>query len=321
MQVVPDKSQAINPVLFNSIYLTMMKLIFTIALMIFVVELTNAQEITLPFKGVTLNANLEFATHKNYADGVILMTHSGLAHNGLETMQALQSKLKQFGYNTLAINLSLGLDNRHGMYDCKVSHHHRYADAAEEIGAWLAWLKKQGVAKVVLLGHSRGAGQTALYAAEHKESLVNAVILLAPDTQATNDASAFQKRHNKPLSTVLEQAQKLVTQGKGDTVLEHTGILYCTDTTVSANTIISYYGNDPRLDTPYLIPKIKQPTLVLIAGNDEVVVGFDTKFSALHDGKRIFIKTLEGADHFLRDLYADDAVDEIKAFLINTAKF
>jgi pimeloyl-ACP methyl ester carboxylesterase len=275
----------------------------------------DAKEVTLKHKGLTLNADYELAAGKTPADGVILITHGALAHRGMETITYLQNLLKDKGYNTLAINLSLGLNNRHGMYDCKVTHRHRNADAAEEIGAWVDWLKGQGVTRVTLLGHSRGGAQTALYAAERDNPSVKAVVLLAPSTRENNDAADYQRRHNKPLAPVLEKAQKLVKDGKGGTVLEHIDLLYCPDTSATADSFVSYHGPDPRLDTPSLIPKLKKPTLVVVAGNDEVVVVLDKKMAPLADGKRVQMKVIDGADHFFRDLYADDAVEAIDAFL------
>ena len=94
----------------------------------------EAKEVTFQRNGLTLNANLEFAAGKNFADGVILITHGALAHRGMEGITYLQNLLKERGYNTLAINLSFGLNDRHGMYDCKVTHRHRNDDAVDEIG-------------------------------------------------------------------------------------------------------------------------------------------------------------------------------------------
>jgi dienelactone hydrolase len=84
---------------------------------------------------------------------------------------------------------------------------------------------------------------------------------------------------------------------------------------VTAATIVSYYGPDPRLDTPFLIPKIMKPTMVVIAGNDEVVIGFSKKYEQSGKLKNVLLKSIAGADHFFRDLYADEAVAEIDAFL------
>jgi pimeloyl-ACP methyl ester carboxylesterase len=274
-----------------------------------------AREVTLDYRGLTLNADLELAAGRQLADGVILVTHGGLAHRDMESLIYLRGLLKERGYSTLAINLSLGLNNRHGMYDCKITHRHRNADAADEIGAWLAWLQDQGAKHVTLLGHSRGGAQTALYAAGHRHALVQKVVLLAPATRANSDAAGYQERFHKPLAPILSQARQRVKDGKGDSVLEHVDLLNCSDTSATAHSFVSYYGPDPRLDAIALIPKITQPLLVLVAGNDEVVVDLEKKLAALVDGKRVHMQVVEHSDHFFRDLYTDDAVDAIDAFL------
>ena len=277
-----------------------------------------ANEVTVPFHDITINANLEMAPNKKLADGVIIITHAGLAHRGMELYIYLQSLLKDRGYNSLAVNFSLAINNRHGMYDCKKTHRHHYRDAADEIGAWVSWLKQQGVNKVVLLGHSRGAAQAALFAAEQDNALLTSIILLAPDTQATNDADAYQRRYKTSLTPILAKARQLVARGRGKEILEHTSILYCKDTSVAAETFVSYYGPDPSLDTPFLIPKIVKPTLIIIAGSDDIVVGSKEKFIPLSDSQKVTMKVIDGAGHFFRDLNADDAVDLMDIFLHNT---
>lgn len=281
---------------------------------------THAQEVSLPYKGLSsLNANLELAADKQLADGVILITHGGLAHRDMELITYLQKQLKERAYNTLAINLSLGLGNRHGMYDCNVTHRHLNDDAKEEIGAWINWLHKQGARRVALLGHSRGGAQIALYAAERDDDLVKALVLLAPATGDNTNSATYLRRYKKPLAPLLEKARKLVDSGKGSTVLKHLGLLNCSDTTATATTFVSYYGQDPRLDSPYLIPRLKKPTLVVVAGSDEEVIGLDKKLAPLADGTRVRMKVIEGADHIFRDLFADDAADAVDTFLKSIA--
>jgi pimeloyl-ACP methyl ester carboxylesterase len=287
---------------------------FAVAISITAVVI-QAKEATLKHKGLTLNANVELAAGMTLADGAILITHGALAHYGMETVVYLQKLFKDRGHNTLAINLSLGLDNRHGMYDCKVIHRHRNDDAADEIGAWVNWLQKQGSKRVALIGHSRGGAQTALFAAERDHALVKAVVLLAPATRDNTDAAAYQRRYNQPLAPMLEKADKLIREGKGDTLLERANLMQCRDIPVTAEGFVSYYGPKARVDALSLIPKIKKPTLVVVAGNDEIVVGLDKKAPPLVDGKRVQLKVVDGADHMFRDLFADDAVDAIDAFL------
>lgn len=274
-----------------------------------------AKEVTLQYKGLTLNADLALAPGKTPADGVVLITHGALAHRDMETITYLRKLFKERGYNTLAINLSLGLNDRHGMYDCKLTQRHRNDDAVEEIGEWVNWLEKQGAKQVTLVGHSRGGAQTALYAAQRHNALLTAVVLLAPATRDNTSAAVYQQRYDRALSPLLDKARQLVKDGKADAVLEDTGLMTCRDSAVTAGTFASYYGQDPRLDTPYLIPKLKVPTLVVVAGDDSIVVDLDKKVAPLADGTLVQMSVVEGADHLFRDLYADDAIDAIDEFL------
>lgn len=275
----------------------------------------HAKEVSLLHKGLALNADLSLANGKKLADGVIIITHGTLAHRGMELIAELQKLLNERGYNTLAINLSLGIDNRHGMFDCKLTHRHRNADAADEIGAWINWLKQQGVQRVTLLGHSRGGLQTALYAAERDNPLVQAVVLLAPATRENNNAAAYQQRYGKALAPLLQQAERLVKTGRANANIQNVDFLTCRNTSVTADSFTSYYSDTPSLDTPSLLPKIRKPTLVIVAGGDEIVVALDKRVTPLVDGTRLQMKIVPNADHFFRDLHAEEAADAVNAFL------
>jgi pimeloyl-ACP methyl ester carboxylesterase len=275
----------------------------------------HAEEVTLTHKGLTLNAKLELAKGKQLKDGVILITHGTLAHNDMEMLVYLREVLHERGYNTLAINLSLGVNNRHGMYECATTHRHQHEDAVGEIAAWVDWLGKRGVKQVTVLGHSRGGAQTARYAGEHDQPIVKAVVLLAPATLRDDEAGYYQKTYGKPLVPLLDRARQLVKDGKGDTVMKPIDILYCPGSSATAASFASYHGAGPNTDTPTLLAHIRKPVLVVVAASDEVVVGLEKKVAPLNDGKRIRMKVVEGADHFFRDLFTDDAVESIDAFL------
>jgi pimeloyl-ACP methyl ester carboxylesterase len=279
-----------------------------------VAQVAMAKEVTLPYKGLTLNGNLELAHEKKLSDGVVLITHGGLMARDMDLYVYLQHLLKDRGYSSIAINLSLGINNRHGRYDCKATHKHHYTDAPKEIGAWVNWLKQQGVKKIILLGHSRGGAETALFASEDNDPVIKSVVLLAPDTHETNDATAYEKHHHKKLQPILKKAEKLVSEGKANTIMHHVDFLYCSDTSTTASTFVSYYGPDPRLDTAYLVPKIKKPVLIVLAGSDQIVVN-DKKFLPLDKLKNVEVTSVDGAGHFFRDLYADDAMDAINSFI------
>jgi pimeloyl-ACP methyl ester carboxylesterase len=275
-----------------------------------------ADGVKIPHGGLTLNANLE-ATGPDWQKGpVVLMTHGRLAHAGMEIMQGLQTALKDRGVSSLAITLSLGLDNRQGMYPCATPHTHRHTDAVDEIGAWLGWLQSQGVTKPALLGHSSGGNQVARFASDRPNSTLSALVLLGPQAWSAEAAAQdYEKRYGKPLAGPLERAEKLVADGKGGALLERVDFLYCADAPVSAAAFVSYYAPDERTDTPRLIPQTQVPVLVIAGSKDEVMQGLVEKVKPLADGRRVQLKVIDGADHFFRDLYTEDVADAIQVML------
>ena len=110
-------------------------------------------------------------------------------------------------------------------------------------------------------------------------------------------------------------AQQLVAEGKGNDLLEHVDFLFCPDTSVAAATFLSYYAPDERFDTPRLIPEIKPPVLVIAGSEDQVMKGLVDQVRPLADGQRVQLEVIDGADHFFRDLYAEDVADAIRARL------
>jgi len=274
-----------------------------------------AAEVSIQYKGLTLNADYQLAAGKNAGDGVVLMTHGALAHRDLESMAYIRQLLIGKGHNILAINLSLGLNNRHGMYDCSITHRHKNSDAIDEINQWLIWLQSKDVKDVSLLGHSRGAAQTALYSAVHKNPIVKRLVLMAPAVKENSSSQSYQQRFKLPLSALLQQARQHVAAKNTQGVLRHLGLMSCRDSSATAESFLSYYDQNPALDTAALLSKINLPTLIVVAGNDKVVIALDKKVAHLVDDESIKMVVIEGADHMFRDLNADDAVDYIDDFL------
>lgn len=294
----------------------MMVRIFSILLLVSLLSAQGvyAAEMKLQQENLTLNANLEKA--EGWPAGLtVLITHGTLYHNKSELNTALQELFLENGVSSLAINLGLGLNDRHGPYDCATPHTHKHEDAVSEIGGWVGWLKKQGVKQVALLGHSRGGNQTAWFAAEHDDPVIKYVILVAPQTWSPESAARdYEKNHGKPLAPVLNKASALAAADQSNIVMEHMDFIYCKDTTVSAAAVVSYYAPDPRKDTPYLLPKIKKPLLVFVGTEDQLFKGLDEKLVPLAAAGTIELEVMDGADHFFRDLYAEDLVDRAIEF-------
>jgi pimeloyl-ACP methyl ester carboxylesterase len=275
-----------------------------------------ASELTLRPGGITLNATLEIADGKKLGDGVILMVHGTMAHKDMDTLRHFRRLFREKGFSTLAFNLGLGLDDRRGMYDCARPSTHCFGDAVAEIGAWLEWLAGRGAKRVVLFGFSRGGQQAAWFAAERGHPALASLVLLAPiNPGELAAASRYQAQFGKPLEPLLERARALVKAGQPDVFLEKVAFLNCRETAATAGSFLSYYAPDPKLEMPALLARVKKPVLVVVAGADQMVRDLDRKLAPLADGRRLRLTVVPGADHFFRDLYGEDAVDEIVKFL------
>jgi len=273
-----------------------------------------AAEVTLAHGARTLRATLDLAGGKSLADGVVLMVHGTMGHRDMDVMRHFRRLLNEKGHSTLAINLALGLDRRDGMFDCAVPSTHRAADAKAELGAWFDWAARQGAKSIALLGFSRGGQQVAWYAAEQAHPNLSKVVLLAPIV--SRDFSAgYAARFGRPLDPLLEKARALARDGQPRALLKGVGFLNCDQTSVSAESFLSYYDAAPAGELGATLPRIRVPALVVVAGADQIVQDLDKRIAPLVDGKRLRMTVIAGADHFLRDLYGEDAADAIDEFL------
>ncbi len=278
-----------------------------------------AKEVTIRHGQLVLNARLEEAGGKGLkGKEVVLIVHGTLAHNRMETIATMQRLLAERGLASLAINLSLGISNRHNMYDCNQPMRHRHEDAVAEIAAWTNWLKRQGVKTIWLMGHSRGGAQAAWFAATRAPAEVKGVILLAPMTHdAQREAAKYRQRFGAPLAPMLAQARDFLRAGHGHEPMELPGILYCRDARATPRSFLSYHGPDPRRGVGHWLRRIAVPVLVIAGAEDEVVPDLVEKVKPLVDGKRIRLVTIEDADHFFRDFSAEDAANKIVEFIRN----
>jgi pimeloyl-ACP methyl ester carboxylesterase len=275
-----------------------------------------AEDVQIRHQGLRLNGNLETTGGQMPAEGLVLIAHGTLAHHRMEIIEVLQRQLKERGLASLAVTLSLGIDDRRGMYDCQVPHRHRYVDALDEYAAWIAWAQSRGARRLVLAGHSRGGAQVGWYASERADHTIAKVVLIAPTLwDGAQAAREFERTHARPLDDALAQARSRVEAGRGQDILPRPGYLTCTDTQVSADTFWDYYRDEPRRDTAYLLPRIAAPVLVVAAGGDEVVKGLPERVRPLADGRRVRLAVIDAADHFFRDLFADEMADAVAAFV------
>lgn len=270
-----------------------------------------AEEVKLTHRGLTLNGNLALAEGKTIADGVILIAHSLIQHNGREPIPYVQELFQEQGYSSLAINYSLEIDKRHGSFDCHAPHRYTLENSLAEIGVWIQWLKQQGVEKLILLGHSYGGNEVARYAINNDEEAIHGIVLLGPGTADHRmwSPSGYKIRYGKDVKDILERAELLIISGKGDQLMENVDFIFCPQATVSAASFVSYYRISPERLLPNLMKDTRKPTLFIAASEDNRLPDLNRLVRPFVDDKRTRLVVIDGAGHFFLDLHSDDAVN------------
>ena len=259
----------------------------------------SAEPVQIKPSLLRLNGNLELPAGKTATDGVVVILHGTLSWYGQETIAALQKNLKARGVGSLAITLSLGVDDRQRTRRCDVKHDYALAGAKREVGLWLEWLKGQNARFVDLLGFSRGGAQVAAFAPEFQD--VRRVVLLAPAfATSVEQAEIYKRAFGHDLAAEIAEARKAPLQQR--TV----DFLTCKQAPVLNATFLDGYSEMP----PRLASRTGHPTLVVVAGKDEVVPDLAKRLPS--DVKPVVI---DGADHFFHDLYGEEAADVIAKFL------
>jgi dienelactone hydrolase len=157
-----------------------------------------------------LNANLELPPGKTVGDGVVVIVHGMLSWYGQETVAALQKNLKAHGIGSLAITLSLGVDDRRGPRNCDVTHDYALAGAQREVSRWMDWLSGQKAKSVDLLGFSRGGAQVAAIAPQLPN--VRKVVLMAPAFATALEQADLQLRRLGPTQGRIDAHAAYVDQ-------------------------------------------------------------------------------------------------------------
>ena len=258
----------------------------------------RADEVRLPYDGKTLNADRVIADEGRASDEIMVILHGTLGHKDMEIIESLQSFLAEIGRDSLAINLSLDIDDRHGFFDCDLPHSHRANDAIDELGVWVNWLRTLGTKKISLLGHSRGANQAAKYVLTG-DTPISSLVLLAPPARDSSLAAS--------------ELQTLASM-KEDDWLSDVNFLHCDAAKVQVASYLSYLGSNANTDTVALLPDIEIPTLVISGSDDQVSSGLGDRMAEAVSDSVSHIE-IDGAGHFFRDLYLYDVVDAIDSFL------
>ncbi|MDH3759697.1 MAG: alpha/beta hydrolase [Gammaproteobacteria bacterium] len=280
------------------------------------VEFCVAEEVTQRFNGITVNANLEMASGRDFADGMVLILHGMMGHNKMELVVASQQILLENDLSSLAINLSLQVDDRHGYYDCSQPHRHLQQNAVTELALWVDWLRQRGAGKIALMAHSRGANQAMVYAAENFDPEVSHVILLAPG--ADDVKKSYEIRYGPIFDANVRRMQERIALNKGGEPVSNFDFWSCPRTNVTPDSFISYYGPDSKFRQFHrYLGMIRVPVLVIAGSADERFPNIPQQIGPLADDERLFLVVIENAGHFFRDLNIEEAVEAMIEFIGN----
>ena len=258
-----------------------------------------ADPVQLKHGALRINANLEVPAGRTLADGVAIVLHGTQSHYGPETVAALQTNLKARGVASLAITLSLGIDDRRGPRDCAVPHAYGDAELGPELERWSQWLTENGARAIDFIGFSRGGAQIVGLMQTHKGG--RRIVLLAPLLPTAADiAATYRKSFDKDLAPLLEAARAKPSETR------RVDFLLCKQAQATGAALLDAYREIPA----QAIAAMGRPTLVVVAGNDEIVPDLEPRLPA--DVRRVVI---EGSDHFFRDLNNEDAAEAIAEFL------
>jgi pimeloyl-ACP methyl ester carboxylesterase len=151
----------------------------------------------------------------------------------------------------------------------------KLADCVKDIGAWLDFLTRRGVKRVVLQGHSLGATKVTHYLTKTRDPRVAGLILLSP----ADGLGWIRRKLGRGFPGVLRYARRLVRQGRSTELLPSR--LY--DSPISARTFVDAFGprsltgmfNMSRTDRQQFpeLAAVNVPVLLAVGTIEEYFVG------------------------------------------------
>jgi hypothetical protein len=235
----------------------------------------RAEEVKIEHLGLELVGNLELAGQQaETGRAVVLIVHDALSFHGAEAPRALQAGLAVRGVASLAITLSLGLDQRRKPFDCTFEQDHRDADAVQEISAWTEWLAGRGAKSVVLTGEGAGALQVAT-PPETSHAAVRGLVLIAPGpSDDTAVAADYRARFGSGLADVLANAHRVGAEAGEDTIMDVPGFLTCPRARVTAGAFLDAYDRAGRPSLASLLRQRGLPVLLFLGPDDSRAPSF-----------------------------------------------
>ncbi len=256
-------------------------------------------------KSIEINAN--HYTNSRANNTAAISIHGTRGFKTMEIVSALSDNLLGLNIDTIAPNISYGINDRNDSFlTCDINHHHNRHANINEIVRWFSYAIGKDYKNIILIGHSRG-GQDVLnaykkilevYPTESKK--ISSIVLLAPLTDNVDDINDhLQKSNNSTMNQLLNM--------DGDSLIEM-NFLNCSNAKVKISSFLSYYNLARQDETIQILKDIKISTNVFTASEDAFVPKTHSKIAKINNSY-INLVQVQGSDHFFRDLFLDEVIE------------
>lgn len=230
----------------------------------------------------------------------VLLLHGFLQTRAFVTVAALARGLNDAGYPVLSPTLSLGIPNRETSLACEAVHTHGMDDDVTEIASWVAWMKSQGHASIVLVGHSFGSLQLLAYLSGRPDPAVKAYFGTSLIEANIGDT---------PRADLLAQLERQVLEN--DRALVSRPLSFCRNYLSTSPALLSY----ARWDQARTLASLKQAPVKtrLVMGDSDEMLGRD--WIQKLKRTRVPVTIVDGANHFMDGQHEFELLDHALQFL------
>lgn len=233
----------------------------------------------------------------------ILVLHGFLQSFQFQTTENIIGNLSSLGYTIIGPNLSLGISGRLQSMQCQAPHSHTFGDDLREIDFWVGWLRKQGHASVILVGHSWGSQHVLGYTETHPRAPVSAVIAIS--LVRVEQSAAVRAR----------QVSRAETRGaRRDVSLKPYALSFCKTYMATPESYLSYARwDDARvIESLTRLQERKLPVYAVIGDQDSRIDDKWVQILHRHTTQTIVIN---GANHFFSSVHEFELNDRLEALL------
>lgn len=275
-----------------------MKSILTTLLLLFS-HLALAETVVLPMNQV-LNGEARYHAGKPNKPAVLLL-HGFLSTNQFATVKAMESAVQETGASTLAITLTLGINQRKESLRCSSLHTHTLQQDLDEIDRWVNWLKTKGHQEIVLIGHSFGS-----------QKLLQYLNMVSDESIKLSLLTSMFYIHGQSVGTNREDTLKAQALSKaGKSTPQKFSYGFCNQNYFATPESYLSYMALSRSNVLHLLDGASSPVTVILGEKDKTFTQVGENWLLELEETPAKVILIENANHFFSDEYEFDLQEAI----------